>query len=679
MSLKLFQYYLLEEDGRSNYISNGIVTTRGIPTPLPQTPDGWQGILLAWERNMAKQGIVRAYSKELGYVLDGAMILRDAFYKGSIDRKLYLLCQKLTLEYAATYRWVYKYLFKVEVDMTTIKDGEDIVKASLMEGGLSKMLKANENTVYSIPFDDDAINITHTGLKLFNSFKILLLENGSGVSNFAGMVHTSQDENKKGGTGVAVFDIAKTLNVGSPDLEVLYFGEVRLDGRAVFSGRFTLNPLETDVVISLQVYNNGVFRTQVNTSALGLPAGSDYDYLETIQLIKGDRLYFIVSFFYLETTLTMDWDVVYPTSTYKAFLRKDLFRKLIAKICGYEDYAVSELLANGDRAITCGDAIRGFDDAVIKVSLNDFFEDVDTDLMAGMGIEPGAAAGPLIAGDRVVIEARDHFYDFSSPINIGEPSSRPNVTYTNDIAFNRVKTGWAKTEVEDTNGRYSFNGSQQWTLPLLRINKEYKLTSPFSADPYEIEWARINLDGKTTTDSSRDNKNYVLVVEMVTPGEYRLKRDATQAGSDPDTFGVPDPATIFNIDLSPKRKLLRHKRWIRSILHNYPNEKIIQQSAETNGDIITTVAGLTVDENADIPVEDLGLPMFLPYYFDFEAKSPVNLFELLEANTNRCFQFTWEGVTYYGFLIKAGMAPNTSEKQEFKLLATPQNDMTNLI
>lgn len=755
MSLKPFQYYLLEEDGRSNYVQGGIVSTRGIPTPLPNTPDGWQDILIAWERNQAKQGIIRNYSKELGYVLDGATILRDGFYKGNIDRKLYLLIQKLTLEYTTSYRWVYNYLYKGEIDMTTVKDGADKVKVSIMEGGLSKLLKANESTVYTIPFDDDAINVKMDGVKLFNTFNMVLLETVDGGGNFAGLVHTTQDSGKVGGTGVAVFDIPETNNVGSPDLDVLFFGETRLAGRATFSGHFQLKALETNVIISIQVYNNGVFRTQSNVSIIGVTAGSTYDLLTDIQLIEGDRLYFIRGFEYEETTLEMKWEVTYPTSYCKGYRRKDLFKKLVAKICGHEEYAISALLDNDDRIVTCGDAIRALPDAAIKCSLNDFFEDVDTDLMAGLGIENGVQTTNLPAGQRVLLETRTRFYDDSSPIYLGEPTDRPEVSYINDISFNRIKTGWKKPDIEDVNGKYSFNNSQQWSLPIVRINKEYKLTSPFKSDPFEIEWVRINLDGKDTTDSNKDGDNYVLWAEIlqadvnrtvsfvaatniinipndveIRPGQririsgsllndgiheisaigangvdqtatvagpltdegavsvfiefltgrvYKLKRDTSQASGDPDIWGAPSPATIFNTDLSPKRKLLRHKRWIRSILYNYPGGKLVLSSSDGSANLKATVSGVTVDEDQDINVEDLGLPIFLPYYFDFDALSPVNLAELMEENTNRCFSFDWEGINYTGFLIKAGLAPNTQEKQQYKLLACASNDMTNLI
>lgn len=677
MSLKPFQYYLLTEDGRSHYVQNGIVSSRGIPTPLPQTPDGWQDVSFGWERNKGKHGLQRAFSKELGFVMDGATIVRDAFYKSNVDRKMYLLIQKLGLQYTTSYKWLYETLYKGELDLSTVKDRQDgmRVDVSIMEGGLSKMLNANLNTVYEIPFDDDAVDVELDGIIMQRKQTWLLPFNLLGGDDLVGMYRTVNDGSA---SGVAVFDISNQDEPGDLTTSNEYFliatralTDLRLQGSYVI-----VNILGSSVTLRLKS------STGQNIALGTLSANGTITIDQTFNAAEGEKFFLVadisgVAHTITESSITLTVTSRHPATNCKAFTRETLFRKLCRKIFGHEEYAVSTLLETDDRLITSFDAIRGIDNPTLKTSLQDFFTDLDTDLMAGMGIEAGTVTTNLPAGERLVIETRTRFYDDSEITDLGEVKELT-VAYAADKIVSKIKTGWQEPQAEDVNGKKGFNASQTYTTPQLRINNEYNLVSPYKADPFEIENVRINMEGKETTDNNNDNNVAVLWAEL-DGSSYILKRETYDNEGDPDDFGVPSPTTVFNVDLSPKRKLLRHGRWLASMLHRYETEKITFQSGTRNTSLKTVQGSTTIRENGDVSISSLGEKVFIPYVFSVVVDGDLNLPALMEDNPNRCFKFTWNGVEYKGFNLIAAFAPNELNEQEYRLLSTPDNDLTDLI
>lgn len=146
--------------------------------------------------------------------------------------------------------------------------------------------------------------------------------------------------------------------------------------------------------------------------------------------------------------------------------------------------------------------------------------------------------------------------------------------------------------------------------------------------------------------------------------------------------GVPND-TIFNLPfLTPKTMLFRHGRWIRSMNAGLDTEKIKFASGKDNNNTLlkTVLAGFTTDEDKDEPISSLGDYMFLPWYFTFKTEVPADIPDLIESNPNRSFKFTDEyGQVWRGFSRLIGIAPNDYTPQEFKMLATPNNNITLLI
>jgi hypothetical protein len=78
-------------------------------------------------------------------------------------------------------------------------------------------------------------------------------------------------------------------------------------------------------------------------------------------------------------------------------------------------------------------------------------------------------------------------------------------------------------------------------------------------------------------------------------------------------------------------------------------------------------------------IGNLTAPLFKPYYLEFECQSPENIVDALDTDQNQPFSFEWEGEIFKGFLIKAGISPDSNKEQTIKLLSSPSNDMTKFI
>lgn len=541
-----FLYYLLKKDGRSGQVVNDVVTYSGQPKPLPQTPDGWQDLQILFERSLDKHGLLTMSSLPFGFVRNGARIIRDALYKETIEAEIFLLIQRLELELTvSTYNWVYKYLIKGELDLSKADDSRDMVSVPIMEIGLSKLLKANEKTVYEFPMDDPVcVNLLMDGVELDYKGNFALVDSFEidntlyGDSSWAPF---SNLNNEDSATGIIVFFTQSLENTAG-----IAFAD-RLTSPNFFAQAGANNQVSVDVHITGKiVYHcteqdaaNG-FRMRFLKSSQTVVNQNDYDlFLDTplvqgdtyshdiditIPLAPGERLYLEMILgntgvdtkieFDNTSKLSAEYSYTAPATYVKCYRRFDLFKKICGKVFNDENVAVSTLLETeeiNNVLITCGDAIRGLDGATLKTSLADFWQDNDATFMCGQQITPD--------GLGFEIEDRLKYYTETSgaeEIDLGFVTDLK-ITPSADVMVNTYKFGHPKQDIEDVNGKYDPNGTNQFTGPLTKVIREYNMVSPYKAGPYEIEMLRINLDGKTTTDDNSDNDVFVIAAEAQDP------------------------------------------------------------------------------------------------------------------------------------------------------------------
>ncbi len=769
MSLKKFLFWITEKDGRTRQIVNNVVTSLNNPKPLPNAPDGSQELNIGWERSETYKGNIRNFSLAMGFVTDGYKILANDFIKFNLDRELYLLVKRLTYEFTPiTFKEYYKQLYKGQFDFATaeLDKGNFRFNINLMEGGLHRLLKANESTQYELPFDLDSKNVRMDGMFIEGTYRWVLPESGSVGIAFVGMYQLSNDDVVP---GLGVFDVQEEQAPGTPfdESSTQYFATATQDiAGVVISGTIVnLNATGGDPVLNMRlgVYNviSDAIRLDIDlTPDDPYPQNSNVIVNETIDLLRGDRIFMTRTTKFFESNLQLYAKSKPLPSVIPGFNLYDVGRKLTEKITGNADDFDSTLLADlisdfgCEIILTSGDGVRGITNASLKTSWKDFYKFCDVMLMTRMNIT-----------DKIRIENRITAYQPPSvtpAISLGTVKDLK-VTPAIDQMYTSIKVGHQEQDVNDTNGKFDFNGFMIFTTPIKSIpDKQMDLQNPYKASPYEIEQTRANYEGKTTTDKDTDNDVFALAVTpdattmftstsvfdptgglfytdnllslvaaipVLRPGmkirvtgatnpdnnkDYTIKNQASwffgqliqtnetmtaESGAvitveilegqyydldrsiAIDQLTDPDVSTeikesVFNVRLSPKRILLRHATWLAGMCYGYESEKLTFSSANRNKEMIAD--GLI--EKADIQISTLGTPMFIPKYFEFEITSPVDMVEILDANPNPVFDFDEsEGFNYNGFFYRGGIALNDLEEETFKLLATFENDMENLI
>jgi hypothetical protein len=757
--LKSWLYYIIDKNGNSYRVNNDVVETTSTPTPLENTPDGWQDISIGYDRDLKKLGIVRSFTLPLSFIRNVSRILRTVLFTTNIEEQLFLLIQKLSVTVeGGFYRLLYQYFYKGELDLSTFKyeDVKDTVL--IVEGGIHKQIAAGEGTIYEIPVDDpEAVTVKHDGMYLNESAKWIIADGVVGRPATAPLTFL----NKEGDSVFIACTSQDGGSAGGATSFIINTGEDPVDVNVTGGLSFTVgggNENVTEVHIYLRKYNNGAFVSDVQTDDFNSTNNGDelvvsYNLTETLD--QDDELVVAVilvgsdgnpdtypALTFHDSEISASYRTRFITTYIKCLKPSTVLKRLIAKITGSENNCDTTFIEQYDHLLlTCGDALRRIEGASIKTSLVNFSDFVRTQMAAGQGIE----------GNIFQYNEYEHFFDTSDPIDLGN-AKELKVYPATDLMANTVRVGYPVQQVEGVNGKYSFSNSHLYSSPITRVVKEATFMCPYISDPFYIEIIRINFEGRVTTDNKADNEVFILNTNLaeentyvtdfgnflaggaivfyggaadienflpgatihltgpttVNAGQYTVNATVVQ-GSDilvlteetttpelgqeitvnaasatlkRETYdsitGIPEEDTIYNVEeLTPKRILLKHKKWINSIFYGFTGKKVKFESTEKNKDLVTVKDGVEVKEKGDYSIAtDI---LFKPYYMDFDLEVPANLVELLEANINRSFRFWWYDVAYIGFLVKAGIAANDFKPQSYKLLCAPDNDLTNLI
>lgn len=512
---KIIQAFLLDENNKSRVIDNGVVTSVILPTRIPQMFDGWQDILIAWERSL-NHAQIRNFSLPMAFFMDSARLLRNDFYKFPIDRRLFLLLKFFVSEIdPVNFKDYYKFLHKLELDLTTGEDGQDEGRFTISgkEGGLYNAVKANEGTVYTIPFDNDKISVYDDGIK-FSALRNFIVSTDlitsygaaqmsvpivSQAGEIDGVSVIGQDQSFSDGTrGMLLWDEPKTGRLK---------GTISLLLSGITAGtdiHFVLNRIDSGGVSHII---SEILVPYINDSTL-ITVTYDQDITLTteeqllISMIAVSPVPVDRVFRFQKTKLTFTFDFQQTQSYVDAFLAYDLGRKLVEKMTGDANNFQSNLLSTSGIAFTCGNALRGFTGQAIKTSWLDFTKAINVYECTGSGAQ----------GNKVLIERRQEFYDITDPVPLGTVSGLK-VKFDKSETATSIKIGHQQQQIEDVGGKYDYNGYVIYTTPIKQGEPvEMDLQSPYKAGPVEIEKLRLFYLGQNTTDAPGDDEIFALVL-----------------------------------------------------------------------------------------------------------------------------------------------------------------------
>lgn len=700
MQGKDFIYFLLDENSNSYYAYGDTVLNTAALKPLEFTPNGWTKIQLQNQRNQTYFAVDRSFSVPLEYLKDGGQILKHIYYNFGVEAKVYMsICEQRLYFDNTNYGFYYTILYKGEIDLAQFKHDGTKVTVNIMEGGMVKLIKAYENTKYEIPIDvPDAVDIYMDGIELKQKSSYLV-NNGSLANDLGGHIIDLQllsteaiqslgalTENRKKTNNQPVNlwnNDEKFLLVGSHDAQVTLswdfnvFVELAPGYGAIYG---------TAIILQIQVLldSNTAYSIPglIGGNNLQRVGGGDpitlYNHKHnfkgsfTFTAPANSRLILYMSannnrdFTYFtydnDGDFSVDYTYTHRPSTIKALRPLYVFQQLISKMSNGAYTPQSTFLQSiQDVVVTCGDAIRGITGAKIKTSLRDFFTSYNSDFGIGMGV----------MGNTLRLEDKGFWVQYIDVIDLGEVS-KMKVSPATDLIINNIKIGTPNQSYDDVNGKQEFNTTHEYSAPITRVAKDLNLVSVYRKDCYGIEFTRLNLDGKTTTDNDSDNDVFEIHIEDAPRGDgfYHLDR-ALNAGA----TGLLTPSTVFNLYLTPARAIRRNGNYIRSLFYKLDAKYLTFQTTDKNDAVVAS--GIT--EKADIQISSFDPALFSCNYLEFETKVPVNTFDLLNANPLKAFKGTWAGWAFMGIPNKISMQPGDNASQTFQLLAAPDQDFTPLI
>jgi len=637
---------------------------------LPNAPIGWEENIIRWSRSEFYYGMIRSFSVPLQFVLDGAWILRTGFYTFGLRSYAQLQIEELNLS-----TWAYEVIYTGEIDFSTFSDKLTDVTVTAMEGGISAKIKAYENVKYTIPIDvADAIDIELTPLKLRENATFIFPEKQGGFTGTSlnrVLLPVDLIINEVQGLEFSSKSVEyESLGVPLPDMteNPNWFFKALSDGNINIKGNLIGGNL------GIQIINQDGDILQV----LSVDTGDfDITFDVDIPVVTGDRLFFIgIEYlgakFISEGEFLSTYFTETPATFCKALRPIYVFQQLLNKMNQNVPVSIQSFLLKEweQLTITSGQAIRRQDNPVLILSFRDFFTSINAVLNVGFGIIQGKA----------VLEKKSFWFQSTlKAADVGE-NKEFNLELYEPYIYNSIKVGYPDPKfstIVDNNDEV--NSTQFWSDPIIRVQKELDLTSIIRGDCYGIEDTRITPLGSPNTNN--DNDAFFI----------KIKADPESISGDPyyrpersegyvSLSGVLAAETFYNWDISPKRNLLRHGDFLRSMLYNYDQFFINFESALKNSKMsVVGLDGVRVTENVSISIGTLPDIIFIPYLITIVTKLPKNAMALVGNYPTGYIRSTFNDSTQDGFMIDVSVDVSKNRQRELKLLLTPFNQLGNLI
>lgn len=535
-----YLFFLTNANGNPYYLQNGMLLTcniiavpAGVTPWLPEAPDGWIDTEISFARNTKYYGINRSFVPPLKFAGDGATIIRTLFYGGAgIEASIFLVVVKFN-----TQSGIYEAYYRGELNLPQIDDSAaDFCTVEVLESGILKYLKANENNVYEIPCDGSLpqhVLIAMDGMLLDNrsyygaiefDYRALLdaqawvlgivFLNSDGQS--PNVTVGTQDPERMGFFGTLATYVATSKNFiyssGQPST-------ITITGTLQFAKTEGDSGENTKVYFLTSLQNEYVLfdgPTEIRSEPYTI------DINVTITLAAKENLFLILlndplggvaTFHFYETKLNIFYSSRYQPTQCWGWKILDLYKYLVNLFTEGQFTGVSTLLDNYSNLICAsGLSIRQIDKAVIKTSISDFFVSFNSILNGAIGIGPD---GKTLFFER----KRVVFNPDTVDLELGEVSELK-ITVQISYFFNTLKIGYPNNDYDSSNGLNEWNTTAQWNAPVTKVQQDLQLISKYRADSYGIEFTRTLTPGNNTVNNKSDNDVFILNVDKTSADPF---------------------------------------------------------------------------------------------------------------------------------------------------------------
>lgn len=610
------------------------------------------------------------------------------------------------------YGYYYKKIYRGEINLVDFVHNDAKVTCTTVEDGLPKHFKANQKTIYELSFDvDEAILLKFDGIELFNKTNYGLPGVQELGGAFVGGVNmatmpiflTTQEGDGYGLTYLSVQpeqigtngDALPAYLANSNNWAVMNTGQIPVD--IVWQGRKRFLVVESqqggldgDPLLELFfVKSNGAVTYIENGINPAQGSTLDYPYTINFTLQPGEKIWPVRNFrktgdIDAQGPIVIKWDEEFsfdridvttrrPTTYVKHLPLPYVFKKLIELTTGseYSSAASAFLNAHANKALTSGNAIREFADAVLPVSLDMVFKFCDS--IDSVGIKE-------LPGNLVTIDKKERLVNYGNVIHLGRPTyGTPKVSFAKEYMYNEVEIGYTeiKADIGALNGKQDFFCKHLYSLGTVKQPGKIDKVSTIKATPWEQEKIRTTIIEKVTSDYKSDNDVFVNVhdsilvpVEGTTPAHYSLDRSLNAT-----LTGVDAVNSVWNASISVARMVRENLPFFNSCTYEMDQFILDFKNADRNADVVCD----GIPERNSYVIGNIASRFFKPVWVDAEWPVPDNILELLDADPVQVFDFLIGNTLFIGILNKISIEHATRKTQSLQFLSAPANDFTKLI
>ena len=668
-------------------------------------PDGWDSAKFEIKRNERYQGLFRTISfNDLKFRKDARDYIRDVYEGQGINAVINFYVDRLGND------WAYTRYFTGKLDLSTYKIDETGVACQVVDTSFSEKIKNRESIKVNV-FDTTTVNggqlppWQHATWGLEDTWRIALptfaITRRARWERNAPYSTTSLDHYLplylRYQTG---FTECQMQTIGGTDP---MFNDATIERNFTLIGHIAgkAEMTATDKVIYLTVYMyvNGLVAKQwdftgsfVAETLNRCEFSIDLDESETVNL--GEDVYFktvctrspagsepITTEYYSSTYIYMaELEETLVGCHVKAYPIYESLMRVCQKISDLNDVFLSEFFGRTDTPentydadgqlghITKGRFIReaekypypevDYSEITLELSLAELFAAVSAIWNLGLGIETDENGI-----ERVRVEELEYFFDSNVVCDISALIREAAIEKEVDAKqhYSHVESGYNSFEYLTANGIEEFNAKATFTTVISALDNKLDIVCKYRGDTNGINLLRsAESQGK---DSGADENVFIIDTVRDASAPYWLAR--TSEGFDTIT-GEPDIDQYFNLELTPSRNLRRHGYRLRAALAKNLGTYIRWQASEKNANLSTLLTGETeaVTENADILVNDMPKPFYLPEIYRVECELRYSDISAILANPRGLVKLS---STKYGWILSMQIGQKEN-KATFELL-----------
>lgn len=209
-----------------------------------------------------------------------------------------------------------------------------------------------------------------------------------------------------------------------------------------------------------------------------------------------------------------------------------------------------------------------------------------------------------------------------------------------------------------------------WSYNMGAFNHSFKLGDLFFITAGVMDISTWVTNANLTLTSTQIKAYYLLRKKYdVFTGVPVLSLDAS---GNPDTSVAGAP---YNVELSPATLMRTWFPWLKSMVFDQQGT-IYFGSLTKNQYMSRTLNGVTITENADVSIGEMGDPMWIPRLVKATLMTPMLFAQAQSGAANSHVGMTYGGAPIYGFGMSLKQKPAFLEAQEWTVMLSPKTDLT---